>query len=69
MNTEDFSGHPEDRELYERLLVERDGTPIKALAERDPGLEVPADPDPDATRHLTELEAATTARRRKRHGA
>jgi hypothetical protein len=69
MNTEDFAGHPEDRELYERLLVERDGTPIKALSERDPGLEVPGDPSPDATRHTTELEAATTPRQRKRHGA
>ena len=69
MTTEDFAGHPEDRELYERLLVERNGTPIKALAERDPGLEVRADPDPDASRHLTELEAATTPRRRKRQGA
>lgn len=66
MNTEDFAGHPEDRELYERLLVERDGTPIRALAERDPGLEAPADPDPDETgRHHTGLEATTTPLRRK----
>ncbi|MDX3130821.1 hypothetical protein PV367_13700 [Streptomyces europaeiscabiei] len=69
MNTEDFVGDPEDRELYERLLVERDGTPIKALAERDPGLEVRGGPDPDAARHLAELEAAATSRRRKRHRA
>lgn len=69
MNTEDFAGDPEDRELYKRLLIERDGAPIKALAERDPGFEVPGGPDPDAARHLTELEAAATPRRRKRHRA
>ncbi|MGW4979799.1 hypothetical protein [Streptomyces mirabilis] len=69
MNTEDFAGDPEDRELYERLLVERDGAPIRALAERDPGLEVPGGPDPDATQHVAELEEAATPRRRKRHGA
>lgn len=69
MNTEDFAGDPKDRELYQRLLIERDGTPIRALAERDPGLEAPEGPDPDAARHLTDLEAAVTPRRRKRHRA
>ncbi|MEV4444678.1 hypothetical protein [Streptomyces mirabilis] len=63
MNTEDFAGDPEDRELYERLLVERDGTAIKALAERDPGLEVRGSPDLDAARHLADLEAAAIPRR------
>lgn len=67
MTTEDFTGDPEDRELYQRLLAERDGPPIKAVAERDPGLEVQGGPAPDAARHLAELEAAATPRRRKRH--
>jgi hypothetical protein len=69
MTTEDFTGNPEDRELYQRLLAERDGPPIKAIAERDPGLKVPRAPDPDAARHLAELVEAATPRRRKRHAA
>lgn len=69
MNTEDFTGDPEDRELYQRLLAERDGPLIKALAERDPGLEVRGGSDPDAARHLAELDEATKTRRRKRHTA
>ncbi|MFH9246662.1 hypothetical protein ACH4LK_14665 [Streptomyces lydicus] len=40
MDADDFKGYPEDRELYLRLLVERDGPPINALIERDPDLNV-----------------------------
>ncbi|WP_157877940.1 hypothetical protein [Streptomyces torulosus] len=65
MNAEDFKGDPGDRELYERLLVERDGPVAKVLAERDPVPEPQGGPDPDATRHLAELEQALSPRRRK----
>ncbi|WP_172387318.1 hypothetical protein [Streptomyces sp. MNP-20] len=37
MSADDFKGRPEDRELYLRLLAERDGPALKALTERDPG--------------------------------
>ncbi|MER6131869.1 hypothetical protein [Streptomyces sp. NPDC001815] len=66
MNTEDFNGPPEDRDLYQRLLAERDGPPLKALVERDPDLNAQGGPDPHAARRLAELEEAATPRRRKR---
>ncbi|MXM62104.1 hypothetical protein GR925_01220 [Streptomyces sp. HUCO-GS316] len=69
MNAEDFNGDPADRELYERLLAERDGPPDKALAERDPDYEVRSDPDPDAARHLAELVEAAAPRRRRGHSS
>ncbi|TXC99043.1 hypothetical protein [Streptomyces sp. ISID311] len=66
MNAEDFKGDPADRELYLRLLIERDGPPINALIERDPGLTVPRDQNNDAQQHLVELEAAISQRPRRR---
>jgi hypothetical protein len=48
MNAEDFKGDPADRELYERLLVERNGPVTKLLAERDPVPEERDGPDPEA---------------------
>ncbi|MEW2081117.1 hypothetical protein [Streptomyces sp. NPDC005283] len=65
MNAEDFNGDPEDRELYLRLLAERDGPPIKALVERDLGLKVRRGQDLDAARNFAELEAAIAPRRRR----
>ncbi|MFI1436481.1 hypothetical protein [Streptomyces lydicus] len=66
MNAEDFKGDPTDRELYLRLLVERDGPPINALIERDPGLKAPRSQNNDAQRHLADLEAAISQRSRRK---
>ncbi|MFL4950573.1 hypothetical protein ACJ6WE_25265 [Streptomyces sp. MMS24-I31] len=69
MSAEDFTGHPEDRELYLRLLIERDGPPDKAADERDPGRRVPQTPEPDAAQRIAELEAAIPTRRPRRTAA
>ncbi|GAO08730.1 hypothetical protein TPA0598_04_03660 [Streptomyces lydicamycinicus] len=69
MNAEDFKGDPADRELYLRLLVERDGPPINALIERDPDLKVRRGPDLEAERHCAEIEAAMAPKRLRRASA
>ncbi|MFD8509760.1 hypothetical protein ACFV27_01240 [Streptomyces antimycoticus] len=69
MSAEDFKGHPEDRELYLRLLIERDGLPDKAIDERDPGRQVPTVPEREVARRSSELEAAISTRRRSRRTA
>jgi hypothetical protein len=69
MSAEDFNGNPEDRELYLRLLIERDGSPDKAADERDPGRRIHKAPDRDAARRSAELEAASSTRRPTRRTA
>ncbi|MFI6050417.1 hypothetical protein ACIBCO_10030 [Streptomyces violascens] len=62
MSAEDFKGNPEDRELYLRLLIERDGPPDKAVDERDPGRRIHRAADQDAERRSAELQAALSTR-------
>lgn len=61
MNAEDFKGNPGDRELYERLLAERNGPVAKLLAERDPvHRKARGGSDPEASRRLAELQEGET---------
>ncbi|TLQ46045.1 hypothetical protein [Streptomyces marianii] len=69
MSADDFKGNPEDRELYLRLLIERDGPPELAADERDPGRRIRTAPDRDGARCGAELEAAISSRRRPRRTA
>ncbi|MBN0049279.1 hypothetical protein JS756_35510 [Streptomyces actuosus] len=69
MSADDFKGNPEDRELYLRLLIERDGPPDRAADERDPGRRIRQSPDPNAAQRSEELEAAIATRRRPRRTA
>ncbi|MET9354357.1 hypothetical protein ABZY14_15415 [Streptomyces sp. NPDC006617] len=69
MSAEDFNGNPEDRELYLRLLIERDGPPDKAADERDPGRRIRKATDRDAARRSAELEAGISTRRPPRRTA
>ncbi|MBK3625370.1 hypothetical protein ACFYOV_03200 [Streptomyces sp. NPDC005931] len=69
MSADDFKGNPEDRELYLRLLIERDGPPDRAADERDPGRRIRQSPDPNAAQRSAELEAAIATRRRPRRTA
>ncbi|MFE7129371.1 hypothetical protein ACFVIM_00730 [Streptomyces sp. NPDC057638] len=56
----DFTGHPEDRELYYRLLAERDGLALRSL-----GLPRNREPDPEVARRRAELEAIPARRQRR----
>ncbi|MEU4875484.1 hypothetical protein [Streptomyces sp. NPDC021608] len=69
MSADDFNGNPEDRELYRRLLIERDGPPDRAADERDPGRRIQQNPDPNAAQRSAELEAAIATRRPRRTAA
>ncbi|MFD5430208.1 hypothetical protein, partial [Streptomyces sp. NPDC127084] len=69
MSAEDFKGHPEDRDLYLRLLIERDGSPECAADERDPGRRTPQVPDRDTAQRVAELEEAISTTRRPRRRA
>ncbi|KAB1989769.1 hypothetical protein [Streptomyces triticiradicis] len=55
MSADDFKGNPEDRELYLRLLLERDGPPDRAADERDPAPEIRQAPEPGTAQCSTEL--------------
>ncbi|MFJ3229894.1 hypothetical protein [Streptomyces sp. NPDC086787] len=69
MSADDFKGNPEDRELYLRLLAERDGPPEKAADERDPGRKIRTALDRNGARRSAELEEAIATRRRPRRTA
>lgn len=65
MSADDFKGHPEDRELYLRLLIERDGPPDKAVDERDPGRKNAKALGGSAAQRSTDPEAAISRRPRR----
>ncbi|MEV0438444.1 hypothetical protein AB0I84_11050 [Streptomyces spectabilis] len=69
MSADDFKGRPEDRDLYLRLLVERDGQPLKALAERDPGLTAPANRQQQAAPQHARPQKAVASNSAKRAAA
>ncbi|MEU8968991.1 hypothetical protein AB0D11_06885 [Streptomyces monashensis] len=69
MSADDFKGNPEDRELYLRLLIERDGPPELAADERDPGRRIRTALNRDGARRGAELEAAISRRRPRRTAA
>lgn len=59
MTSQNFRGHADERDLYRRLVAERDGEPA---GEREPDAPQDRGPDPDAARHRAELEAALYTR-------
>ncbi|WP_153450680.1 hypothetical protein [Streptomyces smaragdinus] len=67
MSADDFTGNPEDLELYLRLLIERDGPPDRAADERDPGRRKRRDrTTKNAEQRIAELEASISTRRHPR---
>ncbi|MFE5969642.1 hypothetical protein [Streptomyces sp. NPDC056463] len=62
MTSQDFHGHTDERDLYRRLVAERDGASAKQVSDRGPDSWRSREPDPDAARHRAELEAALYTR-------
>ncbi|MGW6395899.1 hypothetical protein ACWFR1_36585 [Streptomyces sp. NPDC055103] len=61
MTSQDFRGHADERDLYRRLVAERDGEPIRP-ADRGSESRRSREPDLDAAQHRAELEAALYTR-------
>ncbi|WP_435970181.1 hypothetical protein [Streptomyces sp. Qhu_M48] len=62
MTSQDFYGHADEYDLYRRLVAERDGKSATPVCDREPHACWSREPDPDAARHRTELEAALYTR-------